>query len=114
MGYDLYQELQSKTRQLDISIKQLKQSGINYAQAEKDYKILLRMECLKLRDDGMAIGLIDKTCYGIPEVAEAKFKRDAAEAVYKANMEAINSIKLQMRLLENQISREWTSGSNGL
>lgn len=114
MGYDLYQELQSKTRQLDISIKQLKQSGINYAQAEKDYKILLRMECLKLRDDGMAIGLIDKTCYGIPEVAEAKFKRDAAEAVYKANMEAINSIKLQMRLLENQIGREWTSGSNGL
>lgn len=114
MGYDLYQELQSKTRQLDISIKQLKQSGVNYAQAEKDYKILLRMECLKLRDDGMAIGLIDKTCYGIPEVAEAKFKRDAAEAVYKANMEAINSIKLQMRLLENQIGREWTSGSNGL
>lgn len=107
MGYDLYQELQSKTRQLDTSIKQLKQSGINYAQAEKDYKILLRMECLKLRDDGMAIGLIDKTCYGIPEVAEAKFKRDAAEAVYKANMEAINSIKLQMRLLENQIGREW-------
>lgn len=114
MGYDLYQELQSKTRQLDTSIKQLKQSGINYAQAEKDYKILLRMECLKLRDDGMAIGLIDKTCYGIPEVAEAKFKRDAAEAVYKASMEAINSIKLQMRLLENQIGREWTSGSNGL
>ena len=114
MGYDLYQELQSKTRQLDTSIKQLKQSGINYAQAEKDYKILLRMECLKLRDDGMAIGLIDKTCYGIPEVAEAKFKRDAAEAVYKASMEAINSIKLQMRLLENQIGREWTSGRNGL
>ncbi|MCM1008863.1 MAG: hypothetical protein NC485_13285 [Ruminococcus flavefaciens] len=114
MGYDLYQELHSKTRQLDISIKQLKQSGINYAQAEKDYKILLRIECLKLRDDGMAIGLIDKTCYGIPEVAKAKFKRDAAEAVYKANMEAINSIKLQMRLLENQIGREWTSGGGGL
>lgn len=114
MSYDLYQELQSKTRQLDVSIKQLRLSGINYAQAEKDYKILLRMECLKLRDDGMAIGLIDKTCYGIPEVAEAKFKRDAAEAVYKANMEAINSIKLQMRLLENQIGREWTSGGSGL
>ena len=51
--------------------------------------------------------MIDKTCYGIPSVAEARFKRDVAEAVYKANLEAINSIKLQMRLLENQLQREW-------
>lgn len=104
---ELYTELQSKTQQLDISIKQLRKSGTEYAQAERDYKVLLRQECLKLRDDGMAIGMIDKTCYGIPSVAEARFKRDVAEAVYKANLEAINSIKLQMRLLENQLQREW-------
>lgn len=103
----LYEELQSKTQQLDISIKQLRKNGTEYAQAEKEYKILLRQECLKLRDEGMAIGMIDKTCYGIPSVAEARFKRDVAEAVYKANMEAINSIKLQMRLIESQLQREW-------
>lgn len=105
--YDLYQELQSKTSQLDMSIKQLRKSGTDYAQAERDYKVLLRTECLKLRDDGMAIGMIDKTCYGIPNVAEARFRRDVAEAVYKANLEAINSIKLQMRLIESQLQREW-------
>ena len=104
---ELYTELQVKTQQLDRSIKQLRTSGTEYAQAERDYKVLLRQECLKLRDDGMAIGMIDKTCYGIPSVAEARFKRDVAEAVYKANLEAINSIKLQMRLLENQLQREW-------
>ena len=104
---ELYTELQSKTQQLDVSIKQLRKSGTEYAKAERDYKVLLRQECLKLRDDGMAIGMIDKTCYGIPSVAEARFKRDVAEAVYKANLEAINSIKLQMRLLENQLQREW-------
>lgn len=104
---DLYNELQAKTRQLEISIKQLRKSGTDYAEAERDYKVLLRTECLKLRDEGMAIGMIDKTCYGIPVVAEARFKRDVAEAVYKANLEAINSIKLQMRLIEAQLSREW-------
>ncbi len=104
---DLYMELQEKTRQLEISIKSLRKSGTEYAEAEKAYKILLRTECLKLRDEGMAIGMIDKTCYGIPSVAEARFKRDVAEAVYKANQEAINSIKLQMRLIENQLQREW-------
>lgn len=105
---DLYQELQDKIKQLEVSLLELRKSGTNYAQAEKDYKVLLRSECLKLRDDGMAIGMIDKTCYGIPSVAEARFKRDVAEAVYRANLEAINSIKLQMRLIENQLSREWS------
>lgn len=106
---DLYTELKTKTRQLDASIKSLRANGTAYAQAEKDYKVLLRSECLKLRDEGMAIGMIDKTCYGIPSVAEARFRRDVAEAVYKANQEAINSIKLQMRLIEGQINREWTT-----
>lgn len=106
--YDLYQELQSKTKQLDVAIKQLRKSGTDYAEAERAYKILLRTECLKLRDEGMAIGMIDKTCYGIPKVAEARFQRDVAEVVYKANLEAINSLKLQMRLIDEQIKREWS------
>lgn len=104
---ELYQELQQKTNQLDYSVKQLRENGTNYAQAEKDYKILLRQECLKLRDEGMAVGMIDKTCYGIPSVAEARFRRDVAEAVYKANQEAINKLKLEIRIIDSQINREW-------
>lgn len=109
---DLITELQLKTKQLDASVKMLRKTGTAYAQAERDYKVLLRSECLKLRDEGMAVGMIDKTCYGIPSVAEARFKRDVAEAVYKANLESINSVKLQMRLLENQIGREWSTPGN--
>ena len=90
-----------------MSIKQLRRSGTEYAEAERAYKVLLRQECLKLRDEGMAIGMIDKTCFGIQSVADARFKRDVAEVVYKANLEAINSIKLQMRLIEAQLQREW-------
>ena len=107
---ELYNALQDKTKQLDMSIKQLRRSGTEYAEAERAYKVLLRQECLKLRDEGMAIGMIDKTCYGVQSVADARFKRDVAEAVYKANLEAINSIKLQMRLIEAQLSREYTNG----
>ena len=85
----------------------LRKTGTAYAEAERDYKILLRTECLKLRDEGTAIGLIDKTCYGIPSVAKARFERDVAKAVYEANQESINSIKLQIRILDAQIQREW-------
>ena len=108
---DLYDELQTKTKQLSKAIMDLRQNGTAYATAERDYKILLRQECLKLRDEGMAIGMIDKTCYGIPSVAEARYKRDVAKAIYNANQEAINSIKLQMRLIESQLQREYTNES---
>ena len=104
---ELYEELRQKTAELDLSIKSLRKTGNAYAEAERAYKVLLRSECLKLRDEGMAIGMIDKTCYGIPSVAEARFKRDCAKALYQANLEAINSYKLQMRLIEAQIQREW-------
>lgn len=109
---ELYEELQAKTRQLDASIKQLRKNGTEYAQKERDYKVLLRTECLKLKEDGMAIGMIDKTCYGIPSVAEARFQRDIAKVVYEANQEAIQAIKLQMRLIESQIQREWGASAN--
>lgn len=104
---ELYRERIKKQKQLDTSVKMLRQTGTDYAKAERDYKILLRKECLRLKDGGMAIGMIDKVCYGIPSVAEARFNRDVAESVYRANQEAINTYKLELRLIEAQISREW-------
>lgn len=104
---DLLDELQNLIQLLQASIKSLRTTSQAKASAEREYKILLRQECLKLRDEGMAIGMIDKTCYGIPSVAEARFKRDIAEANYDANKEAIQSYKLQIRLIENSINREY-------
>ena len=106
---DLIEELNKKKRQLDASISQLKINGSAFAEAEKKYKILLRQETLKLRDEGMAIGLIDKVIYGEPKIAEARFQRDVAKVVYEANQEFINVTKLEMKLIESRINREWGS-----
>ena len=104
---ELENELNTKLQELNVSIKKLRETGSEYAKAEREYKLLLRQEILKLRDEGQAIGVITLTCYGIPSVAEARFKRDIAETIYKANQEAINSIKLQIRIIESQIQREY-------
>lgn len=109
---DLYNDLQAKLEQLSASLKKLRQTGSEYAKCEKDYKILLRQEVLKLRNEGEAIGVIQLTCYGIPSVAEARFKRDVSEAIYRANQEAINTLKLEIRLIESQLEREYTNISN--
>lgn len=106
---DLYEELEQLRKQLDRSVKELRNTGAAYAECERNYKVALRTEVLKMRDDGQAIGVITLTCYGIPSIAELRFKRDCAETIYKANQEAINSIKLQIRIVENQIQREYTT-----
>lgn len=103
----MFHDIQNLVKQLDISIKSLRKTGTDFAQAEKDYKIKVREEVLKLRDEGMAVTLINQVIYGVPSVADLRFKRDVAEAVYKANMESINALKVQIRVLENQYDKEW-------
>lgn len=105
---DLYNELQIKINELNVSIKKLRETGTEYAEAEKEYKIKLREEALKLRTQkDMPVTLIQQVVYGVPEVADKRFHRDVKEAIYQANKEAIMSIKLQIRIIENQLQREF-------
>ena len=106
---DLYEEITRLIKELDLSVRQLRKSGTEFAQAEHDYKVKLRQEALKLRnDEKMAVTLINQIIYGVPEVAKLRFDRDVKEAVYEANKEAINSTKLKLRILEGQLNREWS------
>lgn len=104
---DLYLELQQKISELQASIKYLRKSGREFAEAEKNYKITLRTEVLRMKEEGMAATLINLVIYGVPVVAEARFKRDIAENIYKANQESIQATKLMIRILQNQIAREY-------
>lgn len=105
---DLWNELELKRKELMQAVKALATYGRKYAEAERDYKVLLRQHALKLRDAGEAVGMVNLTVYGIPEVAEARCARDVAEALYKADQELVNQIKLEMRIIESQLSREWS------
>ena len=104
---DLVPELQYRQRQLDRSIAELRVTGTKWAEADRDYYVVLSTECLRLRDEGMPIGLIDKVVRGLPSVAKARFDRHTADVIYKANNESINATKLQIKIVENQIAREW-------
>lgn len=107
---DYVNQIQELTKRLNTSVIKLRDYGRELAEAEKDYKITLRQEALKLRSDGMAVTLINQIVYGIPEVAQKRFNRDIAETMHQTAIENINSIKLQIRILESQVQREW--GSN--
>lgn len=105
---DLFNQIQELTEKLNAAIKSLAKKGQELAETERDYKITLRQEALKLRaEKGMPVTLIQQVVYGVPEVAEKRFKRDVAETMYQTNQEYINTTKLQIRILESQLNREF-------
>lgn len=99
--------------ELTASIKKLRANGEKLAEAERDYKITLRKEALILRSGDMPVTLINSIIYGVPEVADKRFKRDVEEANYEANKEHINITKLKLRILEAQLAREWGNAGKG-
>lgn len=104
---DLVTEIGNKSRMLDVAIEELKKRGQEYAEAEKAYRIALARRILKEREKGTPMTIISDVCRGSAQIAGLRFERDCAEVVYKSAMEAINSMKLQIRLMDSQLGREW-------
>ena len=105
---DLWQELSEKRALLDKAIDTLAKNGYELAAKERDYKIAINKKALELRAEDTPVTLINTIIYGYEDIAKLRFDRDTAEVKYNANNEYINTLKLQIRILENQLSREYT------
>ena len=106
---DLVNELNNLINKLDVSVKSLRNTGSDYAKAYTEYRVALAKELMLLKEEGYDITLAGDIARGKPEIARLKFKEISTEAIYKANQEAINSTKLQIKIIQNQIDKEWTN-----
>lgn len=106
---DLLNELQMRINELNVSIKSLRNTGREYAEAYTEYRIKLAQKLVELKNDGMPVTIAYDVARGDKEIAKAKYNEIVKEAVYKANMEAVNSLKLQIRIIEGQINREYSN-----
>lgn len=104
---DLFLEAQDKASQLDKALGSLGKYGRENALAEKNYRIALRQAILIERNKGTPVTIILNLVKGEEDIAELRFKRDCAEANYKACLEGINVLKLEVKIMDEQISREW-------
>lgn len=107
---ELWQMIEEKNIALDKAIKDLAKNGYDLAVKERDYKIAVNKKALELRSKDMPVTLIQQVIYGYEDIAKLRFERDTAEVKYNANQEYINTIKLQIRILESQLSREYAKG----
>ena len=103
---DLLQELWKINDLLTKAQENFKQRGIEYAKAYKNYRILLAKELLVLKADGMPVTIAYDIARGKEEIANAKEQEIITECLYKSCQEAINTYKLQIKIIQAQINNE--------
>ena len=107
-GQDLILALRDQRKLLIDTVAAMKVTGRYLAQATKEYKIALRKEILRLHvSDGVAWTACYELALGDDNVAELRFKRDIRQSDYDVCLEKINSLKLEIRLLEKEIEQDW-------
>ena len=92
---------------LTSAVSELKKRGKDYAQAYKNYRILLAKELLKLKAEGMPVTIAYDIARGTEHVANAKEQEIITETLYKSCLEAINTYKLQIKILQENINKDY-------
>jgi len=101
---DLINELNLHRGNLNLAIKELKTRGQAKAKAERDYRVALAKEMLKLRAEGTPVTIISDLCRGNEKIATLKMKRDIADSLYDSCYQAIYNYKLNIDIIQNQIN----------
>lgn len=107
MNGDLVNLLNSKIQDLNVSVRQLRKTGEDYAKAYTEYRMALAKELLRLKDEGMPVTIAYDIARGNKEVAHFKFQEIAKEAIFTANKEAINAIKVEIKIIQEQLNKEY-------
>ena len=89
------------------ALEHLRKKGYELAKAEHAYRIALRQEVLRERAREQAVGVIDKTVYGEETVGTLRVRRDISKVDYDVAQELILLLKIDIKILDNQIAREW-------
>ena len=113
-GQDLILALREQRKLLIDTVNAMKVVGRLRDEAEMKYRIALRKEILKLKVSGADEGggpvawtVCDDLAKGNEEVAKLRFNRDIKQSDYDVCIEKINAVKIEIRLLENEIKMEW-------
>lgn len=105
----LHSEIEELTKLLMEELTTVKRAGAQLAENEANYRKLLRTAILEEQANGTKVSVVSDVSRGREDVADARYARDCSEAIYKASQEAVNVYKLRMRMLNDELEREWHS-----
>jgi hypothetical protein len=101
------QKMQELNTYLTMALAEYKKRGTDYAKAYKNYRMLLSQELLKLKAEGMPVTIAYDIARGTEQVANAKEQEIITECLYKSCQEAINTYKLQIKILQENMNKDY-------
>lgn len=111
--YDLYVEERQLRSKLDALIDEYRRCGIEHAKRDREYYMLKAAKTLELKEEGMPATVIAQVIKGEESVAAARERMLVAEVMTRAALEAVLSTKLQVKLVDSQLQREWATPQAG-
>jgi len=96
---NITKELYQGSKRLEEGSKEIFILAEKMAMTEKEYRIALAKEKIKLRDEGMAIGLIEDVARG--NLADLRYERDIAKETYIAARDSMRAIQVQINALQS-------------
>ena len=109
-GVRLSMEAETLAARIDELVDALRRDGCQLAQDNRDYRVLRGRRTAELRAQKIPVTIITDLVLGMEDVADARMQRDMSEVLYKTDFEAINAGKLHLRMVKDQIDREWGRG----
>ena len=104
---DLFLELEQKQAELDQAIRDLRAAGQKWAETDRHYRVVKAMAKFRLKNEGCAVGMLEDGVFLDSEVADALEQRDLADIMVTASKENINSIKIKIAIIREQLAREY-------
>ena len=104
-SWELLPYLNKRRDDLNKALTVAKERGIELAAAE--YRVEKRKAILQAKHNGEKVSLIMELVNGDEVISQLRYERDVAKTLYASATEAINIYKLDCRLVEAQIARDW-------
>ena len=107
MAIELINQILDKSNQMTGVITELKKRGRKMAETEADYRSALAQKILQLRAENFPVTIMNDVCRGDREVAKLRLVRDIALTEYEVAKEMLQVLKLQVRVLQAEIERDF-------
>ena len=96
---NITKELYEGSKRLEKSSKDIFLLAKEVAETERTYRVALAREKMDLREDGLAVGLIEDVARG--NIADIRYQRDLANLKYVAGRDSMRAIIAQQNALQS-------------
>lgn len=102
--YELTQRRLKILNELQRSQVEYQKQLVESATKDREYRKLYSQALLTEREKGVQVSILTDVCRGKEEISKARMESNIAEGLAKALLEKINILKIEIRIIEDEIA----------